>query len=283
MWRALAGGALLGILAAAPPQGAEAQQGGLVRERLTALGPLARNVPFHPGEEMKYSLRARGVGRGEAVMRVGDVDAVHGRKTLPLEFLFTARAFGGLLKLNEKFYSWMDPVRGISLRFVKEQKNGERYREYEFFPEEQRARRIDHDTAWALPSVLPLDDLSFVYFVRTLPLEVGDSHTLHRYFKDEGNPITITVLRRDSVVTRAGAFNTIVVQPVLPESSLFPRSARAEIHFSDDDHRAVVFMRVTRYMVPLTMELTEFTPGTPARRGEEGRPGPPARRPSEGP
>lgn len=259
-------GAVLGILAVAPLQGAAAQQNGLVREPLTALGPGVGNIPFHPGEELKYSLRARGFGGGEAVMRVGRIDTIHGRETLPLEFLIEGRGWGGFFKINDKIYSWMDPARGISLRFVKDQKHGQRYREYEFFPDQGRVRRIDHDTAWALPSALPLDDLSFVYFARTIPLEVGDSLTFHRYFKDEGNPITLTVLRRDSVETRAGTFNTIVVQPILPESSLFPRSAKAEVHFTDDDRRLVVYMRVTRYFVPLTMELTEFTPGVPTER-----------------
>ena len=261
--------AVLGILAAAPLPGVAAQQGTLVRERLTPLGSQVGTVPFHPGEELKYSLRARGFGGGEAVMRVGQFDTVNGSRTLPLEFLIEARAWGGVFKLNDKIYSWMDPARGISLRFVKDQKHGERYREYEFFPEDLRAHRLDHDTTWTLPSALPLDDLSFVYFARTLPLEVGDSHTFHRYFKESGNPITITVLRKDTIETPAGAFNTIVVQPVLPESSLFPRSAKAEIHFSDDDRRLVVYMRVTRYLVPLTMELTEFTPGVSSARGEE--------------
>ncbi|MCY4572866.1 MAG: DUF3108 domain-containing protein [Gemmatimonadetes bacterium] len=263
-------GAVLGVLAVGPLQEVAAQQnGGLVRDSLTAVGPWGGNIPFHPGEELKYALRARGVGSGEAVMRVGQIDTVHGQEALPLEFLIEGRGWGGLFKLNDKIYSWMDPARGISLRFVKEQQHGKRPREYEFFPEEGRVQRIDHDTTWALPSALPLDDLSFVYFARTLPLEVGDNHTFNRYFKDAGNPISITVLRKDSIETRAGAFNTIVVRPILPESSLFPRGANAEIHFSDDDQRLVVYVRVTRYFVPLTLELTEFTPGVPTEGGDE--------------
>ena len=260
--------ALAATFAPAPLAGVASQQSTLVHDSLTAPGAAPGALPFLPGEELRFALRARGVGGGQAVMRVGRIDTINGHEALPLEFHTTARGWGGMFKLNDSIYSWMDPARRISLRFVKNQKHGERYREYEFFPEERRVQRIDHDTAWALPSALPLDDLSFVYFARTLPLEVGDRHTFQRYFKESGNPITITVLRRDSVETPAGAFNTIVVQPILPESSLFPRSARAEIHFSDDDRRLVVYVSVTRYLVPLTLELTDFTLGAPPEEGD---------------
>ena len=259
----------LAILALAVPSPAAAQQNGLLRDRLTALGPRIGSVPFHPGEELKYSVRAGRLGGGDAVMTVGQFAEVNGHETLPLEFRIQGRILGGAYKMDDKIYSWMDPTRGISLRFVKDQDFGERYREYDFLPEEGVVRRRDHDTTWMLPSALPLDDLSFVYFARTLPLEVGDSYTYHRYFKDDGNPITIDVLRKDSVETEAGVFKTIVVQPILPESGLFPKSAKAEIHFSDDDRRLVVYMRVTRYFVPLTLELTEFTMGVPSERGED--------------
>ena len=257
------------ILALSTPRTAAAQQNGLLRDPVTALGHRVGRVPFHPGEELKYTLSAGRLGGGDAVMSVGQIARINGHPTLPLAFRIEGRALGGIYKMDDKVYSWMDPARGISLRFVKDQDFGERYREYDFFPEERLVRRRDHDTTWALPSPLPLDDLSFVYFARTLPLEVGDRHTYHRYFKDSGNPITIEVLRKDSVETEAGVFNTVVVQPILPESSLFPPSAKAEIHFSDDDRRLVVYMKVTRYLLPLTLELTEFKMGVPSERSDE--------------
>ena len=274
--------AALPILALVPLQDAAAQRGGLVRVPLTVLAPRIGNVPFHPGEELKFEVSASVFGGGEATMRVGQIDTVHGFATFPVEWHIKGSLGGGLYKLNDQFYSWMDTESLISRRFVKNQQAGTRNRAYDFFPEEQRVHRTDHDTTWALPSPLPLDDLSFLYFARTQPLEVGDSYTFNRYFKDSGNPVTIHVLRKDTVETAAGVFSTVVVQPILPESALFARSAKAEIHFSDDDRRLMVYMRVTRWLVPLTMELTEFTLGVPAERGAaEGDEGPvPKQRPA---
>ena len=263
-------GALLALasltgFAPGPPQSLAAQQGPLVRESLTVLGPAARKIPFGPGEELHYTVSAGVWGGGEAHMRIGALDTIHGFPTLPVDFGIQGRAMMGAIKLNDKFYSWLDAEQVFSRRFLKVTRHGKSTKEYEFFPQDGLVRRIDHDTTWALPSRLPLDDLSFVYFARTIPLEVGESYTYNRYFKESGNPVILKVLRKDRVKVEAGEFNTIVVQPIIPESNLFKEGARAEIHFSDDDRRLVVFMKVTQYWIAtLTMELSEFKEGVPA-------------------
>lgn len=246
------------------PRNLSAQEKALVRDSLTVPGPAIGTRPFHPGEEMVFRLRASVLGKGDAEMRVGQIDSIHGFPTLPLEFHIRGRAGWGLGKLDDEYYSWIDTEKLFSRRFHKITDHGRRVRELEFFPQERLVRRIDHDTTWALPSVLPLDDLSFVYFARTLPLEVGASYTYNRYFKDAGNPVILEVLRRDRVQTEAGEFNTIVVNPVIPGSELFEQGASAEIHFSDDARRLVVYMRVKYWIVPVTMELTGFTEGVPS-------------------
>lgn len=253
------------------PRNLSAQESALVRDSLTVLGPAIGKIPFHPGEEMRFRVRASIWGGGDAVMRVGQIDSIHGFPTFPLEFHIRGGAALGAVKLDKEYYSWLDTERLFSRRFHNITDHGRRVREMEFFPEERLVRRIDVDTAWALPSVLPLDDLSFVFFARTLPLEVGASYTYNRYFKDEGNPVILEVLRKDRVQTGVGEFNTIVVNPVIPGSNLFEQGARAEVHFSDDERRLVVYMKVKYWIVPVTMELTAFTEGVP--------PAPAARRP----
>ena len=60
------------------------------------------------------------------------------------------------------------------------------------------------------PSVAnPLEDVSLVYFVRTLPLEPGQCYVLRRYFQPEGNPVVIHVVRRDTVTVPAGTIRRL--------------------------------------------------------------------------
>ena len=95
----------------------------------------------------------------------------------------------------------------------------------------------------ALPTERPLDDVSVVYFARSLPLKVGDVYTIDRYFKAEANPIVLRVLRRESVTVPAGTFETVVVRPTIKTSGLFGEGGEAELFFSDDERHTLVQMR----------------------------------------
>ncbi len=263
---------LCAALALAAPSPGSAQQGGLVLDSLVAESHKVGSVPFAPGEEMRFSLRAGVLGGGEARMSVGQVDTLGGFSTYPVEWHIEASAIG--IGMNERFYSWLDTESLISRRFVKDQHTAgrKRYREYDFYPEQRLVHRIDYDTTFALPTALPLDDISFVYFARTLPLEVGETYTFSRFYKDDGNPIVLKVLRKDRTEVPAGSFNTIVVQPILPDNRLFASGAEAEIHFSDDERRLVVFMRADLGILfpAIEMKLEGTVPATAGHVEEPG-------------
>ena len=114
-----------------------------------------------------------------------------------------------------------------------------------------RWERIDFDRGGDLGSALPLDEIAFIYFIRTLPLEVGKTYTLNRYFKEEGNPVKVTVLRRDQRETEGVGYNTIVVSP--------------EIHFTDDERRIPVYVKsdIPNFPGSLTLHLQSITEGHP--------------------
>ena len=173
-------------------------------------------------------------------------------------------------RVEDSFQSWIDLRSLVSRRFIKDQKEAgyEKYQHFEFFPEERRFERGDNDETGILPTSLPLDDISFVYFVRSLPLEVGREYTLHRYFQESGNPVVIRVLRKDTVEVPAGTFNTIVVQPIIRTSGLWSEGGEAEIHFSDDEDRFVVYMKadVPNFPGSLSLHLREIQRGTPLNR-----------------
>ncbi len=257
---ALALSALTTSLSAAPS--AARAQDSLDPEAATPVCPAGPvRPPFAPGEDMRFKVKFGIFSVGEASMTVVGVDTVHQAPT----FAVQQRIRGGVLgyDIDTRFSSWIDARALLSRRFVKDQRAQERYREYEFFPEELRVRRIDHDTTWALPHPMPLDDLSFVYFARALPLETGKTYSLPRFYKDEGNPVVLKVLRRDRRKVGAGEFPTIVVEPLIRTQGLFSEGGKAEIHFSDDDRRLVVYMKIAIPVIPgdMTMHLEEFAEG----------------------
>ena len=100
-------------------------------------------------------------------MTVAGVEDIRGHPTYHL--IFTVD--GGvkwLLEVHDRYDSWIDTLTLASRRHVEEIREG-RYRRhtlYEIFPEERQYREND-DTLQASVDA-PLDEGSFVYFIRTV-------------------------------------------------------------------------------------------------------------------
>ncbi|HEX6063192.1 MAG TPA: DUF3108 domain-containing protein [Longimicrobiales bacterium] len=220
-------------------------------------------VPFGIGERATYRVVLGIVGdRGQATLDVVDLDTVQGRPAYELRF----RLQGGIpfARVDDDYHSWLDAYSLVSRRFKQDQKEVryERKRFFEFFPEEKRYRRLDANETGTLPTDEPLDDISFIYFIRTLPLEVGKTYTFNRYFKEEGNPVTVRVLRRETITVPAGRFNTIVVQPIIKTKGLFSEGGRAEVYFTDDSRRILVALKTqVKILKSLDMLLQSYSPG----------------------
>jgi hypothetical protein len=220
-------------------------------------------VPFGIGERMTYRVRLGIVGEvGVGSLEVAELDTVHGRPVYELRF----KVEGGIpfAKVDDDFRSWLDAQSLVSRRFKQDQKEVKyrRQRTFEFYPEERRWQRLDVNESGTLPTDEPLDDVSFLYFIRTLPLEVGQTYTFNRYFKEAGNPVTVKVLRKETVTVPAGKFNTIVVQPIIKTKGLFSEGGRAEVYFTDDDRRILVQLKSkVKILKSLDMTLDGYTPG----------------------
>lgn len=215
----------------------------------------AAPAPFGPGERMAYKVKLGIVTVGDGFMAVEGVDSIRGRPSYHLVMSIEASAMLGLAKVDDQWDSWMDTQLLASRRFIRdihELKYKDR-RVFEIYPEEKRWRRVDEDKSGTALNVLPLDEVSFIYFLRTLPLEVGASYEFNRYFKGEANPVKVRVLRRETVTVPAGTFETLVVQPIINTSGLFSEGGEAEVYLTDDARRRVVYLRSK---VPLVGDLS---------------------------
>ena len=252
---------VLGMLLAAGAPGAGAQSGGAPPADLAAV---AAPVPFGPGEKATYKVTYGILGEvGTATVEVSGIETIRGRPSYVLSF----RLKGGIAfwKANDAQQSWMDVEGLYSHRFYQNinETSYKRVRTLDFFPEEGIYKWLERDNRIDTLAVKnPLDDISFMYWARTLPLEVGKTYTFNRYFKNEGNPVTVRVLRRDSVKVDAGTFRTIVLKPTIKTDGLFSEGGEAELHFSDDDRRMLVFMSVKMSIGHLKLHLKSYQPGT---------------------
>lgn len=227
--------------------------------------PPAR-VPFGPGEHLVYKLKLGIFSVGEGHMEVVGLDSVRGQLT----YHTSLRMAGGIIgfRVRSDFQSWFTVQDLVSLRFVKNQREGtyRAYRHYEFINDEMRFERADNGEGKPMPTNEPLDDVSFLYFARSLPLKVGDEYSFDRYFKETGNPVVIRVLGIEEVEVPAGRFETVVVQPIIQTDGMFADGGEAKLYFTNDDRRLLVQMKSSVPVVgSLTLQLKSFTEGHPLR------------------
>jgi hypothetical protein len=140
----------------------------------------------------------------------------------------------------------------------------ERERRFEIMPD--RGILLEEGKPQSTTVEAPLDDGAFLYFVRTIPLEVGQTYEFNRYFRPDRNPVTIRVLRREHIKVPAGEFDAIVVQPIIKTKGIFSEGGRAEVWLSDDADRIMLQMKSKLPFGSLNMYLRSYERGASISR-----------------
>jgi hypothetical protein len=225
-------------------------------------------VPWAAGERLEYSVSLAGLNSGTGIMQVLGIDTMRGRSSWRLHFNIKGSAPLNTYHVDDSYGSWMDVESLNSLRFEQDLYEGgkRRKRNYDIFPERGVFRQEGKDERRSVAG--PLDDASFFFFVRTLPLEVGKEYSFEKYFDPDANPVVIKVLRRETIDVPAGRFPSIVLQPTIKTNGLFSQDGHAEIWLSDDDHRILVQMKTHFSIISLGLKLTKVTFGSGSNRLE---------------
>jgi len=214
-------------------------------------------LPFFVGEELTYRLRVGTVGTiGQGSMKVeGPVD-VRGRQTYLLRFDVRTRV--GPVRVVDQTTSWLDPARMAAMRFRKHERHplASHDEEVELFPGERRWSDAGGNTGRS-PTDAPLDELSFMYFVRTLPLTPDAVYHFNRHFEIDRNPITVRVLGRETVTVGAGEFATILVEMRVRDPRRFKGEGIIRLNISDDRCRLPVRIESTMPVAGKTVLLLE--------------------------
>jgi hypothetical protein len=217
-------------------------------------------VPFSIGERLEYDVKFGVLKVGNGRMEVMGIEEIRGRQAWHTAFTVKGGTF--FYKVNDRLESWIDTETFASLRHVQDLQEGKRDRErrFEIFPD--RLVYTENDGEEKPTARDPLDDGSFLYFIRTVPLSVGQTYDFPRYFRPDRNPVRVRVLRKESVKVPAGRFDAIVIQPIIKSKGIFSENGQAEIWLSDDDRRIMLQMKSNLSFGTLNLFLKSYTAGT---------------------
>jgi hypothetical protein len=127
---------------------------------------------------------------------------------------------------------------------------------FQIVPDSGRYRQEGVPQDWAAPRDA-LDELAYLYYLRTIPLEVGKSFTLSRYFKTGYNPVQVRVIGRDPVALFDGRSVACIAL------ELTTRGATIGVRLTDDARRLPVELTLPLPYGTVSLVLS----GTAEQRG----------------
>jgi hypothetical protein len=203
------------------------------------------SLPFFPGERISYDITvSRDHKVGEAAMWIDGPVVMRGTSTYLLRFNSKVRI--ALLSGTSTSSSWFDPEAGVSLRYQKNERSplGRDDESVEMFPEQKLWRSADGKSGVS-PQASPLDELSFIYFIRTLPMIVGVPHRYDRHFDAARDPVIIQILRPEVIPTRMGEIRTMLVEMRVRDPKHYKQDGIIRFNISMDACRLPVRIEST--------------------------------------
>jgi hypothetical protein len=213
----------------------------LAAEGLDSLLPEA--VGFGVGEELLYSVQYGIVTAGEATLEVRNVAVIDGK---PCYYIVsdarTNDVFSVFYRVRDRFVSLMDTTDLVSLRYEKHLREGghKSDRSVEF---DQKAHKAHYDGKEIPIAPRTQDVLSALYYVRTLPLKVGQSIAIANHTDGRNYPLIVRVLGEERVTVEAGSFDCLVVEPLLRYPGVFTQKGRLKVWLTNDIHKIPVLMK----------------------------------------
>jgi hypothetical protein len=211
-------------------------------------------VPFKPGESLTYAAKVNFMSAGTATMSVEGIEMIRDRPTYHTIFNVKGRVL--FFHVDDHYESWFDTTSLVSLHHVQhiDETTYKNDKTYDFYPDRKVYVRNGEEN----PSVAePLDEGSFIYFMRSVPLEVGKTYSFNRYYQPDKNPVINTVDRREHIKVPAGEFDAIVLKPIIKSKGLFGENGQAEVWFSADSSRTLLRLKSKLPVGTLYLELKQ--------------------------
>ena len=197
------------------------------------------SLPFAPGERLTFEGHVHTGVKGGGTMWVEGPVELRGTTTWLLHSDMEGRV--GPLRATDRTASWLDPVRMTALRYTSRERHilSKHDDAVDIFAGEKRWS-AENGAQGEVTMSAPLDELSFLYYVRTLPLAPGTTTTVARHFDVERNPTVLRVVGREEIEVGAGRFRAIVVEMRVRDARRYRGEGMIRIHLSDDRCRLIL-------------------------------------------
>lgn len=223
-------------------------------------------APFGEGEELTFSVRWGAITGGYSTLEIRNLQRISGQAAYHI--VSEAHSTGlvdTFYHVNDLNEAWLDAASPRSLRYAKNIHEG-KYRvqevveldqsEHQYRRSESRLDKKTHEEKTGTIPANVLDILGSLYYVRTLPLTVGQAYTIDVQSGDKTWPLTVNVKKRERIRVKAGKFDCFRLEPVLREQGIFiSKGKKLEVWVTADARHMPVLMRSEIFIGHVSAEL----------------------------
>jgi hypothetical protein len=215
-------------------------------------------ITLAPGERLEYVASFSFLNLGSMTLEIHDTLTYQNQPCYHLSSLLNSSpGFSFLFTLNDTVDVYSTTGELLPLYYA-EKKHESKYHS-------SSRIQFNHDSLTALyDDTLMLDIfersrdvLSFWYFLRTIPLAVGDSFEINIHTSRKNHTIWCYVTKQEIVKTSLGEFNTMLIRPEVTEG-IFGSGGGMDIWYSMDTQRYPVQIKANMKIGSVLFKLKEI-------------------------
>jgi hypothetical protein len=191
-------------------------------------------LSFTLGERLEYDAKFSFLNLGSMTLEVEDTLTYRGTHCyLISSVLNSTNSLRFLFSIDDTIKVYTS-TEGLIPRLYRERINESGYQRESNIFFDNEARSVSYDDTLTIEIAEDTRDiLSFWYYLRLIPLEVGDTIRLSIHNALENHDIMCSVEGHETIKTRAGEFNTIVVKPQTEGKGIFGARGGMVIWYSE--------------------------------------------------
>lgn len=231
---------------------------------------LSEELPFQPGEEIQLKATVGFIKAAVANLKVSDVVyTINDRPTYLIDVnARTAGIFEFFSPVRDNWGSYFDTTNFVPQQFYRYIKEG-RFRKNEimYFDHEndsvvvaklhKETRRLERTEIHSVIDNVQ-DMVSGYYYLRTIDfskIEEGQIITVNAFFDDKLQPYRVKFIGRETIKTKLGKVNALILVPIIEKDSLFTEDNTLKIWLSDDGNKIPLKLRAKIYVGYLEVEV----------------------------
>ena len=217
------------------------------------------SFPFQLGERLLYEATFNLIMVGNSELSIASIDTVDNFPTYRIIFEVRSNPIADrIFKVRDKVETWIDE-KGLFTRKIKKKIREGVYRKKSTVTIDYTDSLLRADSKTFKIDQVIRDPYSLFYYLRTIPLKVGDLLSFTTFDNNKFTDFQVTVHYKEKVKVPAGEFNCFVIKPFRAERSLFKSRGEMTIWLSDDAQRLPVKIKSKATFGSMVLKLRKVT------------------------